>query len=569
MNNDFINIIAPPAIHIAPSYLTVGKKLARTLFLGQYPRYLATGWFSPIINAAELMDVSIFMHPMDTALALKNLKKKTAHIEAQIMEQQEKGMVRNPMLETAYRDVEGLRDALQQAREHLFSVGVYFTIYSDTAEELNALEARVTNLFETRLVYVKQAIFQQLEGWNSVLPIGNDTLRIHTPLNSEPASSLFPFVSPDLTSDNGLLYGINQHNNTLVIFDRFSLENANMVIFSKSGGGKSYAAKLETLRLLMAGTDVLIIDPEQEYKPLAESVGGSFISVSLASPNHINPFDIPRVPEGESAEDVLKSHIVNLTGLIKLMVGKIKPEEEALLDRAITETYALHDIVPGKDFSQRAAPLLSDLEAVLENLEGGKGIAQRLYRFTKGSYAGFTNMPTNVDLTNRLMVFSIRDLENELRPVAMYLILNFIWNIIKGDLKKRVMIVDEAWLLMQYPAGALFLFGLVKRARKYFLGVTTITQDVEDFLLSPYGRPIITNSSLQLLLKQSPAMIDLIAKTFGLSDGEKNFLLETNIGQGLFFAGPKRAAIQVLASPLEDRIITTKPEEVLEQQHGG
>ncbi len=566
MNKEFTDIIAPPEIAIGANRLIIGKKFVRTMFVANYPRYLTAGWFSPILNAPELMDVSIFIHPTDTATALKKLKRKTAQIEAQIMDQEEKGLVRNPLLETAFQDVEGLRDALQQAREHLFMVAIYITIYADTAAELDALEARITNILEARMVYTKRAIFEQIKGWNSTLPFATDRLMIHTPMNSGPASSIFPFVSTDLTANSGILYGVNRTDNTLIIFDRFSLENANMVIFSKSGGGKSYAAKLEALRLMMTGADVIIIDPEREYQPLAEAVGGSFINISLSSPHHINPFDIPTVPDGESPENALKSHIAGLAGLIKIMVGAISPEEEALVDRAIAETYALRDIVPGKDFSKRTAPVLADLETVLRGLDGGKGVAERLYRFTKGSYAGFTNEPTNVDLTNRLIVFSIRDLEDGLRPIAMYLVLHFIWNAIKGTLKKRVLIVDEAWWLMQHPEGALFLFGLVKRARKYFLGVTTITQDVEDFLLSPYGRPIITNSSLQLLLKQSPATMDLVAKTFNLSEGERGLLIDTAVGQGLFFAGMKHAVIQVLASSTEDRLITTNPQELLDKK---
>ena len=561
MKKDLADIIAPPEITIAPDHMKVGKKFARTVFVSNYPRYLSTGWLSPIVNAPELMDVSIFMHPADTADTLKKLKRKTAQIEAQLMDQEEKGLVRNPLLETAYQDVEGLRDSLQQARERLFMVGLYITFYADTLKDLEILEGRIVNMLETRLVYAKQATFEQMEGWNSTLPIAADRLAVHTPMNSGPASSLFPFVATDLTGDTGILYGVNRTDNTLVIFDRFSLENANMVIFSKSGGGKSYAAKLEALRLMMTGVDVIIIDPEHEYKALAESVGGSFVNVSLASTEHINPFDIPNVPEDESDDDALKSHVVTVAGLVKMMVGEITPEEEAMLDRGITETYALKDIVPGKDFSKKTAPVLADLKTVLESMEGGKSIAERLYRFTEGSYSGFTNFPTNVDLSNRLIVFSLRDLEEGLRPIAMYLVLNFIWNVVRGKIKKRVMIVDEAWWLMRYPEGALFLFGLVKRARKYYLGVTTITQDVEDFLLSPYGRPIITNSSLQLLLKQSPAMMDVLQKTFNLSEGEKSLLLETPVGQGLFFAGTKHAVIQVLASSPEDKVITTNPKD--------
>ncbi len=556
-------IISPPALEIGSNYLKLGDKIAKTLFIFAYPRYLSTGWFSGIINMPELLDISIFIHKVETVAALKKLKRKAAQIESQLAEKQQKGLVRDPMLETAFQDVENLRDTLQQAREQLFNVGVYITIYGATLEELNKLENKITNLLESRLVYVKPAIFQQLEGFNSILPINQDTLTVHSPLNSGPLSSIFPFITANLTSDTGLMYGINRQNNTLVIFDRFSLENANMVIFAKSGSGKSYATKLEILRLLMLGIDVLVIDPENEYENLASAVGGSFFRISLASEHHINPFDIPIIPEGEDPADVLRSHIVNVSGLIKLMVGSVTPEEDAILDRALSETYASHDIVAGKDFTNTTPPLLEELQKILENMEGGKGLAERLYKFTYGSYAGFTNQPTNVDITNRLIVFSIRDLEDQLRPIAMYIVLNFIWNLIRAQLKKRVLIIDEAWVIMKYEDGATFLFGLVKRCRKYFMGVSTITQDVEDFLKSPYGRPIITNSSIQLLLKQAPAMMESIQKAFNLTEGEKSLLLEAQVGEGLFFAGLNHVAIQIIASFLEDKIVTTKPEQIL------
>ncbi|OGY68238.1 MAG: conjugal transfer protein TraC [Candidatus Harrisonbacteria bacterium RIFCSPLOWO2_02_FULL_45_10c] len=563
---NIINAIAPPGLEVTPNYLKLGDKFVKTIFIFTYPRYLATGWFSGIIDMPELLDISIFVHPVETPLALKRLRKKAAQIESQVLERQEKGMVRDPLLETAFQDVESLRDSLQQSQEHLFNVGVYLTLYADTAEGLNKLENNITSLLESRLVYVKPALFQQQEGFNSTLPIGEDKLLVHSPLNSGPLSSFFPFTSADLTSDSGIMYGINRHNNTLIIFDRFSLENANMVIFAKSGSGKSYAAKLEIIRLLMMGVDVLIIDPENEYENLAAAVGGSYFRISLASDHHINPFEIPIIPSDEDPSDVLRSHIVNLAGLLKLMLGKITPEEDAMLDRALSETYASHDIVQGKDFSNATPPLLEDLQKILENMEGGRGLAERLYKYTQGSYAGFTNQPTNVDIKNRLIVFSIRDLEDELRPIAMYIVLNFIWNLIRANLKKRVLMIDEAWVLMKYEDGATFLFGLVKRCRKYFMGVTTITQDVEDFLKSPYGRPIITNSSLQLLLKQSPAMISMIATSFNLTEGEKSLLLEAKVGEGLFFAGLNHVAIQVIASYLEDKIVTTKPEQILEQK---
>src|SRR3989344_194025 len=499
--DDIKKVISPAGAEVNSNYLKLGDKFVKTFFILSYPRYLSTGWFEPLINLPHIFDISIFINPVDTNDALKNLRKKAAQIESQITDQQEKGFVRDPMLETALRDVESLRDTLQQAQEKLFSTGVYIAAYGDTLDELAKLESRISSMMETQLVYVKPALFEQLEGLFTVLPMGEDKLSVTTPMNSEPISSFFPFISEDLTSDKGIMYGINRHNNNLVIFDRFSLENANQVCFAKSGSGKSYSTKLEIIRSLMMGINVIVIDPENEYQRLAESFGGSFFNISLSSPEHINPFDIPIVPENELPGDVLRSHIVNLAGLLKLMLGKITPEEDGLLDRALTETYASREIVPGEDFTNRQPPLLEDLETVLRNLEGGLPLAERLYKFTRGSFSGFINQPSNVDINNRLIVFSIRDLEDELRPIAMYVVLNFIWNLIRAQLKKRMMVIDEAWWMMKDEASASFLFGLVKRARKYYLGVSTITQDVEDFLRSPYGRPIITNSTLQLLLK--------------------------------------------------------------------
>ena len=561
---DIKDVIAPAGFEVNAGYIKLGEKYLKTFFLFTYPRYLSSGWFSPVINLAEILDISIHIHPIDTGLALRNLRKKTAQIQAQIMEREEKGLVRDPMLETAYQDVENLRESLQQAREKLFEMGVYITIYGDDLKEIARLENLIVSLLESKLVYIKPALFQQLEAFSSVLPLGADKIAIRTPLNSGPASSVFPFISADLTSDEGILYGVNLSNNSLVIFDRFSLENANFTVFAKAGAGKSYFAKLEVLRSMMMGTDVVIIDPENEYQNLAETIGGSYFKISLTSANHINPFEIPIIPSDEEPTEVFKSHVLNLVGLIKLMLGEITPEENAILDRTILETYASRDITPEKDFSKAQPPLMEDLQTILENTEGGSGLAKRLEKFTRGSYAGFTNQPTNVNIKNRLVVFSIRDLEDELRPIAMYIILNFLWNLIRAELKKRIVVIDEAWLMMKYQDSASFLFGLAKRARKYYLGVTTITQDVEDFLSSPYGRPIINNSSLQFLLKQAPAVIDLVAKTFGLTDVEKTFLLEANVGEGLFFAGLKHAALKVVASYTEDQTITTNPEQLLE-----
>jgi conjugal transfer ATP-binding protein TraC len=565
---DIKKIIAPAGAQVFPSYLKIGDKLAKTFFVLSYPRYLSTGWFEPLINLPNLFDVSIFVNPIDTGTALKNLRKKAGQLESQMNDEQEKGLVRNPLLETAVKDVEDLRDSLQQSEEKLFDTGVYITIYADDAEELARLESKLVSMMEAKLIYIKPALFEQLEGLFSILPINSDKIQVYSPMNTSPISSFFPFVSEDLSSNEGIMYGINLHNNNLVIFDRFSLENANQVVFAKSGSGKSYTTKLEIIRSLMAGIDmVLVIDPENEYERLAQTFGGSMFNISLSSHEHINPFDIPLIPEGESASDVLRSHIVTLASLLKLMLGKLTPEEDSILDRAITETYASREIVAdAQDFTGKEPPLLGDLETILRNLEGGKDLAEKLYKFTKGSFSGFLNQPTNIDVSNRLIVFSIRDLEEELRPVGMFVVLNFIWNLIRAKLAKRLLFIDEAWIMMKNEDSATFLFGLVKRARKYYLGVSTITQDVEDFLRSPYGRPIITNSSIQMLLKQAPATIDIVAKAFDLTDAEKNFLLGAEVGTGIFFAGKRHVAIQIVPSYFEDQIITTNPEQLLEEK---
>lgn len=559
------DIIAPPALKIESRYLQLGEKYLRTFFIFSYPRFLSTGWFSPIINFDRTFNISLFIHPVDTALILKNLKKKVAEVEVQIAERAEKGMVRDPVLETAYKDLEALRDKLMQAREKLFKVGIYITIFGDSTQELDKVESEFKSLLEGRLIYLKEAIFQEEHGFNSTLPLCLDELEIHTSMNTEPLSSAFPFISADLTSENGILYGINRHNNSLIIFDRFSMENANMVIFAKSGSGKSYTAKLEVLRSMMIKTDVIIIDPENEYQYLAETVGGSYFKISLSSPNHINPFDLPTPTKDEKPADVLRENILNLTGLLKIMLGGVTPDEEAVLDRALYETYASKDITPQTtDFSDLEMPLLQDLQTILENMEGGANMAKKLEKFTTGTFAGFLNQPSNINIKNQLVVFSLRDMQTDLRPIAMYLIMTYIWAAIRKELKKRLLLIDEAWVLMQYEEAAAFIFGIAKRCRKYFLGLTTITQDVADFMKSKYGQPIITNSSIQLLLKQSPATIDVVKQTFNLTDQETYLLLESNVGEGIFFAGLKRAAIKIIASYTEDQIITSNPAQLLE-----
>jgi len=562
-NLELADVIAPSALKIEAKSINLGEKIARTFFIISYPRYLTDNWFSPIINLDKIFDISIFIHPIDTSLMLRQFQKKVAEVQSQINVRQSKGMVRDPMLDTAYQDLEGLRDNLIQAQEKMFDVGIYITVYADNENELFKIENEIKSMLESKLIYIKPALFQQEEGFKSVLPIETDLLNIHQKLNSEPLSSVFPFISSDLTSDKGILYGINRHNSSLVIFDRFSLENYNSVTFAKSGSGKSYATKLEILRSLMFDTDVLVIDPEREYEFLAEAVGGRYFNISLSSEHHINPFDLPIPREDETAEDVLRSNIINLVGLFRLMLGGLSPEEDSMVDRAISETYAIKDITPESDFSNITPPLLSDFEMVLEGMDGSDSVVQRLVKYTHGSWSTFLNRPFNVDINKKFVVFSVRDMEDELKPVAMYIIMHFIWTAVRKNLKKRLLVVDEAWWMMKSEDTASFLYSIAKRGRKYYLGLSTITQDAADFMKSPYGVPIITNSSIQLLLKQSPTTIDILQKTFNLTDEEKYLLLESNVGEGIFFAGLKHVAIKIIASYTEDQIITSDPSQIL------
>ncbi|MCK5096316.1 MAG: DUF87 domain-containing protein [Candidatus Pacebacteria bacterium] len=560
---ELADIIAPSALKIDSTHIQLGEKLVKTFFVTSYPKILNDSWFSPIINLDRVFDISIFIHPIETRQILKKFQKKVAEVQSQISERAEKGFVRDPKLDSAYQDLEELRDSLQQAREKMFSVGVYISIYADDKDEMKRVDSEMRSILESRMIYVRPALFQQEEGLQSMLPVATDKLHVHKKLNSSPLSSFFPFVSFDLTSDRGILYGINRHNSSLVLFDRFSLENYNSITFATSGSGKSYATKLEIIRSLMFDTEVIVIDPENEYQYLAEATGGRFFNISLTSEHHINPFDLPPAQEGENPGDVLRSNIITLVGLFRIMLGGLTPEEDAIIDRAITETYALKDITPESNFTEIEPPLLSDFEMVLSGMEGADNLVQKLSKYTHGTWSGFLNKPTNVNINKKFIVFSIRDMEDELKPVAMFIVTHYIWSAIRKNLRKRLLVVDEAWWMMKSEDTASFLFGLAKRGRKYYLGISTITQDVNDFLRSPYGLPIMTNSSMQLLLKQSPTSIDIVQKTFNLTDEEKYLLLESGVGEGIFFAGMKHVALKIIASYTEDQIITSDPSQIL------
>ncbi len=559
------DLISPASMNITSNFLELNGIFVRTIFVIDYPRYIGVGWFAPIINLNDTFDIAMFFYPVKTEIILKQLRNKVGTLEAEIVANAEKGAARDPLAETALRDIEALRDALTQGVEKFFQFGLYVTIYADTKEELELFSNKIENIFGSRLVMSKKVFFQAEQGFNSTLPLCNDELYINSNMNSSPVAASFPFISSELTSDSGILYGINRHNNSLILFDRFSLQNANSVVFATSGAGKSYAIKLEVLRSLMTGTDVIIIDPEHEYKHLSDAVGGTYINLSLSSDSKINPFDMPRnIGDDSRPADIIRSAVITVKGLIKLMLGELSHEEDSVIDRALIEAYARKDITSDVDLENVEAPIMQDLQDVLEGMEGGDSLALRLLKYTQGTFSGLFNSPTNVEMDNKLVCFSVRDLEDELRPLAIYSIVNYIWSVVRSTIRRRILVIDEAWWLMQHEDSAKFIFALVKRCRKYYLGVTTITQDVNDFLTSPYGQAIVTNSSLQLLLKQSSASIDLVQKTFILTEGEKFLLLECGVGEGIFFAGSKHAAIKVVASYAEDQLITSDPRQLLE-----
>ena len=559
------DLISPSSIEIHSDYFRLGTKYGRTIYVYGYPRMLYTGWLSSIINIDEVIDVSMYIYPVDTGVIMKNLTKKVTQLEASMNINSEKGKVRDPELEAAISDAEDLRDQLQVGAEKFFRYGLYVTIYADSLDELQFVQHKIENIFGQQMVFSKIASSQQEQGMNSTMPQCSDQLQIRRNMNTGAISTSFPFTSADLTQEKGILYGVNMHNNGLVIFDRFTLENANMVVFAKSGAGKSFTVKLEALRSMMVGTEILIIDPENEYQKLCDAVGGAYVRLSLNSDVRINPFDLPKVVDAEDANDALRANLVTLHGLFRLMLGNgagLSPAEEADLDQALIDTYARAGITNDPLTHTAIPPTIMNLFDTLLHMGGsGPSLAQRLRNYTTGSFAGIFSQQSNIDINNQMAVFNIRDLEDELRPVAMYIVLSHIWNIVRAQQKRRLLLVDEAWQLMKYEDSANFLFSLAKRARKYYLGLTTITQDVEDFMSSKMGRAIVANSSMQLLLKQSASAVDVLSDVFKLTDEERKRLSNFPVGQGLFFAGQNHVHIQIVASDTEEDLITTNPTE--------
>ena len=568
------DLIAPPSIEVDSGYIRIGKRYAKTVYVYGYPRQVFTGWLSPIINLDEIIDISLYIYPVESRVVLDNLKRKVGQLEASYSINQEKGRVRDPGLEAAIQDAEELRDKLQVGEERFFRFGLYLTMYANSIDELTQIGRKIEGIFGQSLIYTKPATLQMEQGFNTTTPLASDQMQISRNMNTGALSTSFPFTSSELSRNEGILYGLNRHNNGLVLFDRFSLENANMVVFAKSGAGKSFAIKLEALRSLMMGVEVIVIDPENEYRALSDAVGGSYLRLSLASQTRINPFDLPRVFDQEEADNALQANIITLHGLLRLMMGgatvnsttgatltsPLTPAEDADMDVAIINTYARAGISKDPLTHNATPPTMNDLYNTLASMTGnGPSLAQRLRKYTTGTFSGIFSEQSNVQLDNPFLVFNIRDLEDELRPVGMYIVLNYIWNKVKSDKRKRILIIDEAWQLMKYDDSAAFMFSLAKRARKYYLGLTTISQDVEDFLSNKMGRAVVANSSLQLLLKQAPSAIDIVAETFKLTSEEKNRLSQFPVGDGLFFAGLNHVVIRILASETESQLISTDP----------
>jgi type IV secretory pathway VirB4 component len=572
------DFIAPSSLEFKNTHFQLGTRYARTYYVYGYPRQLYTGWLSSMVNLDEIIDLSMYIYPVESQVVLENLRKKVTQLEAGIQIEAEKGRVRDPGKQAAIMDAEEMRDKLQVGEERFFRFGLYFTIYANSLEELEFISHKVESMLGQQLVYSKPASSQQEQGLNSTVPQLVDQLQIRRNMSTGALSTSFPFTSADLTQDNGILYGINMHNSGLVIFDRFSLENGNSVVFAKSGAGKSFTVKLEALRSMMFGTEIFIIDPENEYERMSEAVGGAYVRLSLNSATRINPFDLPKVVDAEEADNALRSNLITLHGLLRLMMGgaqvqmqgtsamsmpALAPSEEADLDAALIETYAKAGITNDPLTHTGTPPTIADLYDTLLHMGGtGPQLAQRVRKYTSGTFAGIFSQQSNIDIENPLVVFNLRDLEDELRPVAMYIVLNYIWNKTKSDQKRRLLIVDEAWQLMKYEDSANFMFSLAKRARKYNLGITTISQDVEDFMGSRMGRAIVANSSMQFLLKQSPSAVDVLADVFKLTSEETKRLSQFPVGQGLFFAGQNHVHLQVVASPTETGLITTDPQQL-------
>lgn len=560
------DIIAPEAIEVDWSDVKINDTYYRTLFVAGYPRFVNANWLSPLINFPHSLSISMFIYPVDGKGVIEDLRRKIAEMEAELQGDIQRGKIINIDTQVKLEDARSLQEQLAKGAERFFQFGLYITIRDDKRDVLDKVTNHIKSTLGALLIVAKTATLQIEDGFKTTLPMGKDFLKINRNMDTTSLATTFPFTSSELTANEGIMYGINEHNDSLVVFDRFTLENANMVVFAKSGSGKSYMVKLEILRSLLFETEVIIIDPEDEYRKMAATVGGTYIDFSFTSPNRINPFELPQLAEPDENELAMK--IISLHSLLKIMLGDVTAQEEALLDRALVMTYQMKGITRDPATHKLEPPLMEDLYKALIGMEEAvaRGLADRLEKYVKGSFQGIFSQKSNVDFGKQLTVFGIKNLQDELRPTAIFIILDYIWTKVKRDLKRRLLVVDEAWYLMKNEDSATFLYGIAKRARKYFLGLTTITQDVEDFLKDDHGKAIVSNASIQVLMKQSTSAIEKLANVFYLSQGERHLLLTAEVGEALFFAGQNHVAMRVVASPEEHALITTDPREVLKKQ---
>ena len=560
------DVIAPEAIEVDWSDIKINDTYYRTLFVAGYPRFVNANWLSPLINFPHSLSISMFIYPVDGKGVIEDLRRKIAEMEAELQGDIQRGRIINIDTQVKLEDARSLQEQLAKGAERFFQFGLYITIRDDKKDILDRVTNHIKSALGALLIVAKTASLQVEDGFKTTLPTGLDKLKMNRNMDTTSLATTFPFTSSELTANEGLMYGINEHNDSLVVFDRFTLENANMVVFAKSGSGKSYLVKLEILRSLLFDTEVIVIDPEDEYRKLSDAIGGTYIDFSFSSPSRINPFELPVVSEPDENELAMK--IISLHSLLKIMVGDMNPSEEALLDRALVMTYQMKGINRDPATHSLEPPLMEDLYKVLNGMEEAvaRGLADRLEKYVKGSFQGIFSQKSNINFGNQLTVFGIKNLSDELRPTAIFIILDYIWTKVKRDLKRRLLVVDEAWYLMKSEDSATFLYSIAKRARKYFLGLTTITQDVEDFLKSDHGKAIVSNSSLQVLMKQSSSAIEKLASTFFLSQGERHLLLTAEVGEALFFAGQNHVAMKVVASPEEHILITTNPQEAVDRQ---
>jgi hypothetical protein len=560
------DIIAPSAIEVDFNHIRIDNKFYRTLFVSAYPRFVGINWLSSLINFDSSLNISMFIYPTDGKEVLDDLRRKITEMEAELSTDIQRGRLINPATQAKLEDALNLQANLVKGEERFFQFGLYITITAESVAELDRINKNLEAALGSLLIISKKATLQMEDGFVTTLPICQDRLAISRNMDTTSLATTFPFVSSDLSDDRGIMYGINMHNGSLVIFDRFSMPNYNSVVFAMAGAGKSYLIKLEVLRSLMMGTEVIVIDPENEYRELCDNSGGQYIAFGYGETSKINPFDLTLAEE--QGENALNTKVLSLHKLLKVMLGEMDPIEESILDKSMMEAYKMKGITPDPATQNREPPLIEDLYKSLIGMEDekAKGLAARLEKYIKGSFAGIFNQKTTVNLTSQFVVFGIRNLEESLRPVAMQIILDYVWTVVKKTLKKRMLVVDEAWYLMKHDDSAEFLRGIVKRGRKYYLGVTTITQDVDDFLATAYGKEIVTNSAIQILLKQHSAAIEQIGEVFYLSEGEKQLLLAASKGEGIFFAGQNHVAIKVIASEDEHNLITSNPEEVLKKQ---